>query len=220
MKKIILLLLLINCGTRNTQANVDKEKKIETITVSAVEKSIEKTDLTKSVKSEIANQISTREEKHEATKTTDSKENVLQKSAAETSGKSLKKKTYFENGTLKSETDYTESFSKIENENETLRSKISTQSEAITHLKSANSSLQKITHTQKITIAAERAKNQKNETEKTETAKLKTKQSESKRSSFAWHVLSAFLGIAIYIKMKFLWNKYGGKLINKLTTNQ
>ena len=44
----------------------------------------------------------------------------------------------------------------------------------------------------------------------------KQKKSESKRSEFAWYILSAVLGMAFIIAIQLLWKTYGGGIVNKL----
>ncbi len=191
MKKLLflaMLLMILSCGGRKSTADISKEKKTENSSVSIVENSVINSDLSKNTNTENATGSTTKEEKKETAKQEEVKESTSQKSAAETSGKSLKRKTYFENGNLKSETDYTENFSKIESENETLKSKISTQNEMITDLKSANSSLQRISDNQKITIGEERSKNSKYQSENTELKKSKNKKTD--REPYPWYWIS------------------------------
>ena len=45
---------------------------------------------------------------------------------------------------------------------------------------------------------------------------IKNKKSESKRSEFAWYILSAFLGMAFIIAIQVLWKSYGGGIIERL----
>ena len=196
MKKILqilAILLLINCAGRKSNLELKTENKTEKTNVSTGEKSIEKRDLTKDVKSEHSSEISTIEKKKENTKSEHSKESSSQKATAETSGKSLKKKTYYPNGTLKSETDYTENFSKIESENETLKSKINMQSETIIDLQLANTTLQRISDNQKITISNERYKNVQLQLEKKESSKIKNKQTDRESYPWYWIVLGTIL---------------------------
>ena len=44
----------------------------------------------------------------------------------------------------------------------------------------------------------------------------KHKATESKRSEFAWYILSAVLGMAFIISIQLLWKTYGGGIVNKL----
>jgi ABC-type Na+ efflux pump permease subunit len=196
MKKILLLiltiLLLINCAGRKSNLELKNENKTEKTSETIDEKSVVNSDLSKNTTTETATGSTISEEKKETAKTEEVKESTSQKSAAETSRKSLKRKTYFENGNLKSETDYTENFSKIESENETLKSKINTQSETITDLQSENKTLQRISDNQKITIANERSKNAKSQSEKKESSKIKNKQTEREGSPF-WMYFSIIL---------------------------
>ena len=187
MKKILLILtilLLINCAGRKSNVELKTENKTEKSSETIDEKSVVNSDLSKNTTTETATGSTISEEKKETAKQEEVKESTSQKSAAETSRKSMKRKTYFENGNLKSETDYTENFSKIESENETLKSKINKQSETITDLQSENKTLQRISDNQKITIANERSKNVKSQSEKKESAKIKNKQTEREDSSF------------------------------------
>ena len=195
MKKILqilTILLLINCAGRKSNVELKNENKTEKTSEIIDEKSVVNSDLSKNTTTESATGSSILEEKKETAKQEEVKESTSQKSAAETSGKSLKRKTYFESGNLKSETDYTENFSKIESENETLKSKINTQSETITDLQSENKTLQRISDNQKITIANERSKNVKLQSEKKESSKIKNKQTEREGSSF-WMYFSIIL---------------------------
>ena len=196
MKKILqilTILLLINCAGRKSNVELKTENKTEKSYEIIDEKSVVNSDLSKNTTTETATGSTISEEKKETAKTEEVKESTSQKSAAETSGKSLKRKTYFENGTLKSETDYTENFSKIESENETLKSKINTQSETITDLQSENKTLQRISDNQKITIANERSKNVKSQSEKKESSKIKNKQTERESYPWYWIVLGTIL---------------------------
>ena len=43
----------------------------------------------------------------------------------------------------------------------------------------------------------------------------KNKKSESKRSEFAWYILSAFLGMAFIIAIQVLWKSYGGGIVDR-----
>lgn len=43
----------------------------------------------------------------------------------------------------------------------------------------------------------------------------KQKKSESKRSEFAWYILSAFLGMAFIIAIQVLWKSYGGGIVER-----
>ena len=197
MKKILLLiltiLLLINCAGRKSNLELKNENKTEKTSETIDEKSVVNSDLSKNTTTETATGSSISEEKKETAKTEDSKENVSKRSTTENSGKSLKKKTYYPNGTLKSETDYTENFSKIESENETLKSKINKQSEMITDLQSENKTLQRISDNQKITIANERSKNAKSQSEKKESSKIKNKQTDRESYPWYWIVLGTIL---------------------------
>lgn len=195
MKKILqilVILLLINCAGRKSNVELKIENKTEKTSETIDEKSVVNSDLSKNTTTETATGSSISEEKKETTKTEETKENVSKRSTTENSGKSLKKKTYYPNGALKSETDYTENFSKIESENETLKSKINTQSETITDLQSENKTLQRISDNQKITIANERSKNVKSQSEKKESSKIKNKQTDREDSSF-WMYFSIIL---------------------------
>lgn len=44
---------------------------------------------------------------------------------------------------------------------------------------------------------------------------IKNKKSESKRSEFAWYILSAFLGMAFIIAIQVLWKSYGGGIVDR-----
>lgn len=196
MKKILLILtilLVINCAGRKSNVELKNENKTEKTSEIIDEKSVVNSDLSKNTTTETATGSSISEEKKETAKTEDSKENVSKRLTTENSGKSLKKKTYYPNGTLKSETDYTENFSKIESENETLKSKINKQSETITDLQSANKTLQRISDNQKITIANERSKNAKSQSEKKESSKIKNKQTDRESYPWYWIVLGTIL---------------------------
>ena len=195
MKKILqilVILLLINCAGRKSNVELKTENKTEKSSETIDEKSVVNSDLSKNTTTETATGSTISEEKKETAKQEEVKESTSQKSAAETSRKSMKRKTYFENGNLKSETDYTENFSKIESENETLKSKINKQSETITDLQSENKTLQRISDNQKITIANERSKNVKSQSEKKESSKIKNKQTDREDSSF-WMYFSIIL---------------------------
>lgn len=196
MKKILqilIILLLINCAGRKSNVELKTENKTEKSSETIDEKSVVNSELSKNTTTETATGSTISEEKKETAKTEEVKESTSQKSAAETSRKSLKRKTYFESGNLKSETDYTENFSKIESENETLKSKINTQSEMITDLQSENKTLQRISDNQKITIANERSKNVKLQSEKKESSKIKNKQTERESYPWYWIVLGTIL---------------------------
>ena len=45
---------------------------------------------------------------------------------------------------------------------------------------------------------------------------IKNKKSESKRSEFAWYILSAVLGMAFIILLMVLWKKFGGGFMDRL----
>ena len=53
-------------------------------------------------------------------------------------------------------------------------------------------------------------------TETTFKSIVKNKATESKRSEFAWYILSAVLGMAFIIAIQFIWKTYGGGIVNKL----
>lgn len=215
---ISFLLLAFNiwsCGTRKSNVEKSTDKKTDKTEISASElSSINKVE-NSSTTIDNSSVSESSEVKKEAVKTEYSKESTSQKSAVENSAKTLKKKTYFENGTLRSETDYSENFSKIESENENLKSKISMQTELITDLKSANTSLQRINDNQKITLAETRNKNLKFQTELIELKKTKSKATESKRSEIAWYILSFGGGMAFIILVLVLWKKYGGGVLDR-----
>lgn len=44
---------------------------------------------------------------------------------------------------------------------------------------------------------------------------IKNKKSESKRSEFAWYILSAVLGMAFIITIQVLWKSYGGGIVER-----
>lgn len=196
MKKtlhLLTILLLINCAGRKSNVEIKTENKTAKSSGAVVENSVVNSDLSKNTTTENASISTISEEKKETEKKEETKEYSSQKATAETSGKSLKRKTYFENGTLKSETDYTENFSKIEGENQNLKSEISTQSEIITDLKSANNSLQRISDNQKITIAEERNLKAKYQSENSELKKSKMKETDRESYPWYWIILGTIL---------------------------
>ena len=183
----ISLIVLIGCQSRKSEVLKESEKQTEKQTSSIVDNSQINADLSKNTITENATGSTTSDEKKETVNQEELKEAISQKATAETSGKSLKRKTYFENGNLKSETDYTENFSKIESENENLKTKITTQTEIITDLKSANTSLQRISDNQKITITEERKLSAKFQKENTDLKESKNKKTE--KEGLPWYYI-------------------------------
>lgn len=48
----------------------------------------------------------------------------------------------------------------------------------------------------------------------------KQKKSESKRSEFAWYILSAFLGMVLIIAVQVLWKKFGGGIVDRFNNGK
>ena len=190
---VLLAFAILSCGARHSNVESTREKKTDKTEISAIEQTSTNKVENSSTKIENSSTTEISEVKKEAVKTEESKEQNSQKSTTENSGKSLKKKTYFSNGTLKSETEYTENFSKIESENANLKTQLSTQTGLVTDLKSSNTSLQRINEIQKSTIQEERTKNSKFESEITELKKSKDKKTEREPYPWYWIVLGTIL---------------------------
>ena len=183
----------MSCNARKSAVDIQVENKKEQTSISTTDKIIVSTDLTKESITEIKTETQLSEEIKESKISNKSNEQLENKNISESSAKTIKHTEYFENGTKKSETEYSENFAKVESENRNLKSQITTQSETITNLKSANISLQRISDNQKLTIKAEQNKNAKYQSEISDYKKSKTKETEKEDYPWYWIVIGTIL---------------------------
>lgn len=211
MKKILLLIassLLFSCYPRTSAVEIQKDS----IDSHASLKDYSKMERKEDTEAKIASSEKTfdtkkAEEKRKDTASSTSKEKE-QSGASENSSKVLKSKTYYPDGRLQSETELTESYSKIQSQlNEQIRSNQSL-SESLRKSADSSNTLRSENTTLKKKLNEESDKRLQLESNFKKASKNKTKNTETE--GFPWW--GVLLGVAITMLCVVVYTKLKSKL--------